>query len=306
MSNVATAVRHGTILCALLSLAGCAEAPAERAARGEPAAMPVVEEMKPLEAALRPRLHRTVLLIDVKPPVNAAKWEPPAPYRQPEAPGFFEGLIYTPLGFVVALPLIPVALAMLELEGLRDRPPPHFAGLGELDLAMTFAAALGEAFVARGAPSPLICAPRSSLRICMGDAGSNAEAMLRVYMQAQFLGSSKQLPDGALAISMAALFQTVDKDKLASYRYGHHWRWRVPVPARDNAPSAGPASLQALVDDGLRTLAQTLAADLWQRDEPTILPFEVTGQVPALQILGQVPGSVAVAELRPLWLTVAK
>ena len=289
-------------LMALLSLAACATGTPRPVADGDPVEPPMVEMVAPLDPELRCRLARSALLVNAMPAVNAANWRPPR--RQPEPPGFFEGLFYTPLGFIIVLPLIPVVAGVLAYHDLSDHPAEHHVAIRDIDLATSFLASLDDDVPKRELSVSTVCPANTSVAACQGHVAGAADLLIRVYLQTQYLGSSKQLPNGALAISMSTLISPIEDGTISASRYQMHWRWRAPQPSSTNAAATGPSAFRAAVDAGLGRLARTLEDDLWRRVQPVALPAAVAGQLPAQQIFSQPPGSIVPAELRPLWLTV--
>jgi hypothetical protein len=297
------AARLCTSLVALLLIPACATIAPGTGADGDAVRAPAVDIVEPLEPDLRDRLARAAVLVTTMPPVNAGRWQPPEPYHEPEPPGLGD-LFYSPLGFVIVLPLIPVIAAVLLYEDLSDRPAEHFSPLEDVDLVAAFIESLRNGDPHADLPAPTICAPNVGLVTCHRAVASTATALIRVYLQAQYVGTSKQLPDGALAISMASQVFRIQDLTLEAQHYQNHWRWRVPVPKPTRSESERVDALQHVVDEGLRLLGRTLLEDLWRRDQPVALPAAVVGQLPAQQIFNQPPGSVVPAEVRPLWLTV--
>ncbi len=294
--------RRCASLVTLSLIAACETVPPKADVDSNVVKAPVVDVVEPLEAELRDRLARAAVLVTTMPPVNAGRWQPPEPYQKPEPPGLGD-LFYSPLGVVIMLPLIPVIAAVLLYEDLSDRPAEHFSPLEDVDLVTAFIESVGNGVPHADLPGPTICPPNVGLVACHRAVASTATALIRVYLQAQYVGTSKQLPDGALAISMASQVFRIEDGTLEALRYKNHWRWRVPVPKPGRTEPERVDALQQVVDEGLRLLGQTLLEDLWHRDQPLALPAAVVGQLPAQQIFSQPPGSIAPAEVRPLWLT---
>jgi hypothetical protein len=299
--------RRCASLVALSLIAACETVPPKAEVDSNVVKAPAVDIVEPLEPELRDRLARAAMLVTTMPPANAGQWQPPEPYQKAEPPGLAD-LFYSPLGFVIMLPLIPVIAAALLYEDLSDRPAEHFSPLEGVDLVTAFIESVGNGVPHADLPAPTICPPDVGLVTCHRAVASTATALIRVYLQAQYVGTSKQLPDGALAISMASQVFRIEDGTLETLRYKNHWRWRVPVPVPVPGRSEAERvdALQHVVDEGLRLLGRTLLEDLWRRDQPMSLPAAVVGQLPAQQIFSQPPGSIAPAEARPLWLTVRK
>jgi hypothetical protein len=291
-----TSIRQGLLVGFVLLSMGCTTASPPAVDAVQPTERSAAAGVPPLDEELRALLPSAIVFVRVKPPVDAARWRPPtAP--TPMSPG--EELLLKSVGLL----LIPVVPLVMAAEAAAEHPSALVATIGALDLGTTTADAFARATAVLGVTSPIVCPADETLAACLRQHRSEAEALILLIVQAQYLGRSPERPRGALALSMAPQVMPLKDGRMGRIGYQHHWRWRVPTP---RAIAADSEALRSAVDQGLQALAMTLVADLWQRDEPEVLPLDVIERAPGRQIAGQEPATVQPAERWPLWLTVAE
>lgn len=125
-------------------------------------------------------------------PAKAAKWTPPKPLREAELPGLGDSCC-SPLGFILALPLLPVVAAMLACEALKDQLADHFWLLEDRDLVAPFIMVLRQGMPGVALLELMVCQAIASLDVCRRSF-AGTDAFIRVRLQARYLGSPRQLP----------------------------------------------------------------------------------------------------------------
>lgn len=295
-----TSIRQGLLVGLVLLSMGCTTAspPAVDAVQAvsQSTTRAASASVPPLDEELRALLSSAIVFVRVKSPVDAARWRPPT---GPVPMSAGEELLLRSAGLLL-LPMIPLVMAA---EAAAEHPSALATTIESLDLATTSAEAFARATAAVGVASPIVCRTDEPLAACLTQHRSDADALILLLVQAQYLGRSPNLPRGALALSLAPQVMPLRDGRMGRIGYQHHWRWRVPLP---RATATDPEALRLAVDQGLQALATTLVVDLWQRDAPEVLPVDVIDRAPGRQIAGQELATVQPAERWPLWLSVSR
>lgn len=284
------AARAGAMLACILLPLGCTGGTL-RQSRDLPAVMAA-----PIDGILREKLSRPALDVLVhEMPQDTNSWQA-SPRGMTTGENIAFAVVYTiTLGGILLLPFSPLIGLNIALNDPKI-PEDLLTSFAEIDLRPSFQSA----FLAQSSEfvsHPVLgCIKEADGVGCDAGPAGEVDSRVRVEIQLLIAGPTALMREQAvcvnLRVSVDAIWDPLSPDRTRPGSYHRAWRWRAPAQDYLEIAKRDLTALQAVIDHGMRDLAQRLVDDLWRRTTPEPVAAEDPRQPLRDRVLAQKPGSI--------------